>query len=132
MSAFYVVLGPLLAVAASVALGRVLIRWLRVELHREEEWVLGFIAGSAGLSVLVASIAAAGYARKGAFVALAAVPAALALWQARKPATKRLPPLPWPWAALLVPLLAIFAALYFANALMPETRSEERRGGEKF
>ncbi|HWQ55268.1 MAG TPA: hypothetical protein VN442_16400 [Bryobacteraceae bacterium] len=114
---FYILLGPALAVAASIALGRLVVRALRVELHREEELVLGFVVGAACLSALVAAMAAVHLDRRGAFVGLTAVVVALALWRTRETAAKRLPRLEWRWTALVAPVFATFGTLYLANAM---------------
>lgn len=117
---FYILLGPILAVAASMALGRLVVRALRTGLHREEEYALGFIIGAVCLSGLVAAMAAVHLGRRGAFVGLTALLVALALWRTREPAAKRLPPLPWRWVALLTPVFAIFGTLYLGHAMAAE------------
>lgn len=110
--------GPALAVAAAAAIGRAALAGVRPRLSRQEEWLLGFVAGAACLSVLIAALASAQQARKGAFTLLAAAAVAGALWRARG-TLKSLPPLPRPWAALFAAVFLIFGALYFANALQP-------------
>lgn len=113
-------LGPVLAVLASVALGRVALRAARAPLAREEENVLGFAFGAACLGALVTVLAAAHLARKGAMVALAASALALALAAARKRSPKRLAPLEPAWRVFFAAAVAAFGFVYVVNAAAPE------------
>ncbi len=121
-------LGPVLAVLASVSLGRVVLRAAGTPLAREEENLLGFVTGAPCLAALVTALAGAHLARKGAFVALTAAALALALSMARARSAKRLPPLPWPWRVFFVCALAAFGFVYAVNAAAPEITGGDTLG----
>jgi hypothetical protein len=123
-----ILLGPVLAVLASVALGCVVLRAARVPLAREEENLLGFVTGAACLAALVALLAGVHLARKGAFVAVTAVAVALALQVARARSPKRLQPLPWPWRVFFAAALAAFGFVYVVNAAAPEITGGDTLG----
>jgi hypothetical protein len=130
--AFYILLGAALTVATSLAIGKLLLRALPIELYRTEEGVLAFVVGASCLSLLVFLIAAAGLAYESVFVAVALLALAAAyLRGAHRGLPKALPPLPGiaDWArdrsgaifeALFVVIFAAFTFLYFINAMAPE------------
>jgi hypothetical protein len=104
------------------AAGKWLVRALRVQLHRTEEWFLCFAAGTACLSMLVFLLTAAHLAYTGVFLALGAA-IILAAWLTGALRTEA-PPLP----ALARPLRLAFAAIYLpfavyylCNAMIPES-----------
>ena len=87
----YALAGALAVGAGSVALGRLFLRPLR--LAREEENLLAFVVGAAGLAALTAGLAAAHLARKGAFVGLV-LAALAAAFVAADPLVRAGPPGP--------------------------------------
>lgn len=119
--AFYILFGAALTGATALALGKFLLRGLRLRLYREEEHVLAFVAGSALLSALVFGICAAGVARKGVFLCLGLVVLAIA-WRRGfgRPLERRLPPMERSWRYLFLAVFAVFFVLYFFNAMAPE------------
>jgi len=123
-----IVTGPVVLAVAALALGRLMLRGLGFRLYRGEEWALGFVTGAAGLSLLVTLAGAAGQARKGVFVGTTAALAVAALWRTRRGAMKRLPPLAPAWGVFFAVVFAGYLALYFVNALTPETAGGERLG----
>lgn len=120
--AFYILFGATLAVAVSMALGRLLLRGLGLKFYRGEELIFSFVAGSACLSLLVFLCATLGVARKGVFQTAGLAVVALALWRGLyRPSGEPLPPLPRFWKRLFAAVFAVFAVLYFFNAMAPET-----------
>src|SRR5574341_676363 len=119
--AFYILFGAGFTAAVALALGRLLLRGLRLELHRQEENVLGFLAGAACLSLLVFALAMLGLARKGVFLAAGLLILAAAFRAGvHRGAEKRLPALPVAWRALFFAVFTVFTFLYFFNAAAPE------------
>ena len=116
-----ILFGALYTVACAAALGKLLLRWLGVRLYRTEEHLLGFVTGSALLSLLVFAACALGVARKGLFLWLGIAILALA-WRrgVHKPLGEPLPPLPRFWMWILVAAFAVFGLLYITNAMAPE------------
>lgn len=116
-----ILLGALLTTASALALGRSILRRVPVELYRTEEYPLAFVIGSAVLSFAVFLLSAAGWARKGVFLALAAVALGQAFLPTRQsvnpPAFK---PLPRPWLILFGAVFTVFTVLYFFSAMAPE------------
>lgn len=119
--AFYILYGALLTVAASLALGQLLLRALGVRFRRQEQPLFALAAGSACLSQLVFVAATAGVARKGVFQTAGLLLVGAALWRGwfRRPA-EPLAPLPPFWKRLGLALALPFAVLYFFNAMAPE------------
>lgn len=120
-AAVYILFGAALTYFVSLALGKLLLRRLSVPLYREEEYTLGFVAGSACLSFLLFLTAAAGLARKGVFLALGLAIVGAALWTGvHRPVEKRLPALPLFWRLIFVAVTAVYFYVYFFNAMAPE------------
>ncbi len=119
--AFYILLGAGLAVACSLACGRLIFQRLGLRFHREEELPFALVCGAALLHLVVFTLACLGGARKAVFLAVAVC---LLGWAFRRGAWKRsgrrFPPLPMPWRWALTALYAAYGFLYFTNAMAPE------------
>jgi len=124
--AFHILFGACLTIATCLAIGRLLLRAIPIELHRVEEDVLGFVVGSACLSFLVFLTAAAGIARKGVFVSLAAAILTLAYRRGAHRSLRKALPVPASTTIrlLFVVIFAAFTILYFFNAMAPETSAD--------
>lgn len=121
MIALSILLGAMLTALAALAIGRTLLRRVPLELYREEENALGFIAGSAVLSGIVFVLCAAGVARKGVFIAVAAAAVAVAIRTgAHRNTRPRFAPLPRFWRWLFAAAFTGFTVLYFFSAMAPE------------
>jgi len=119
--AFHILFGAGFTVAVSLALGKLLLRSLRVRLYRQEEHVFAFVTGAACLSLLTFLLSAAGAARKGVFLAVGLSALALAFWRGvHRSIGESLPPIPGMWKWLLRAAFAVFGVLYFFNAMAPE------------
>ena len=119
--AFLILFGALFAAATAIALGRLLLRFTDIELYQQERDILGFITGSAVLSLVVFLLATVGLARKGAFliVGLLAIGAAFRYGAPRKPyASFR--PLPRAWKWFFVAVFSAFTVYYLVTAMEPE------------
>src|SRR4051812_14963211 len=106
----------------SVALGSLLLRWLRIRLYRTEATMFAFVAGSGVLSLLVTLLCVAQVARKGVFLWFGIAAIGVALWQARVNRVERrtLPAVRLDW---LIPCILVFTAFfvyYLINAMAPE------------
>jgi hypothetical protein len=105
----YILLGWGITIGAALSLGILILRQFRLYRLDWESTLLGFYAGSAGLSLLVFTLAAAGLIYKPIVYSLG-----LGLIFAVRP---RLPRIPWHWSALtFLPL----TTLYLTHALAPE------------
>jgi hypothetical protein len=115
------VCGAAFTVGVCVALGWLLLRWLKLEFHRLEGVLLAFVSGSACLSLAVFGLCVIHQARLPVFLAGGAGAIGGALWKARGMARgKPLPALPRAWAVLFAVVYVAFLACYLANALAPE------------
>jgi hypothetical protein len=102
-------------------LGRLLFRVLKLRFYRAEETLLAFLAGSACLSGIVFALTAAQLAYKGVFLAVGAVAIAAAAWKGLpRESAESFPPLPRFWKLAFGLLFAVFAVVYFTNAMTPE------------
>jgi hypothetical protein len=116
-----ILFGSLLTVITALALGRVLLRLIPLDLYRDEENALGFVAGSGALSLIIFGLCTVGLARKGVFLGLAAAALALAYWRgAHKNIRPRFTPLPRWWRRMFLGVFAVFTILYFFTAMAPE------------
>lgn len=116
-----ILFGAAFTVLTSVALGKLLLRGLKLRFYRIEEHLFAFFAGSACLSAIMFALAAAQAAYTGVFLAvgLAAIGAAI-LRGAHRPEGDRLPGLSRPWKAAIAVLFGLYTVLYLANAMAPE------------
>lgn len=117
-----ILFGAGLTSATSWALGTLLFRSLRVRLARAEWNLLAFVTGSALLSGILFVLCSVHLARKGVYLAVAAIALAGVFLRPgeREPAAAPLPVLPrlWRWTFLVI--VGVFAVVYFTNALAPE------------
>lgn len=117
----YILFGALFTVAVMTALGGLVLRWLGLRFHRQEERLFAFVTGAASLSLLVFVLASVHAATKGVFyavgIAILALAARFRLWRA---AGEPLAPLARGWRLLFWPLFLLFAYVYFINAMSPE------------
>jgi len=121
MPAVYVLFGALLTVTTSLALGKLLLRQLGIRLYRQEEHVFAFVTGAVCLSAITFLLCALGAARKGVFLGVGLVALAIAVWRGmHRPVGEPLPPLRGFWKWLFGVPFAVFAVLYFFNAMAPE------------
>jgi hypothetical protein len=106
----------------SIALGSLLLRYLRICLYRTEATAFAFIAGSGILSLLLTLLCMAGVARKGVFLWGGIAAIAGAVWQARanRIVRRTLPAVALDWLVPLILLFGAFFVYYFINALAPE------------
>lgn len=109
----------------SLSAGVALLRLLRIRLFRGELLFLGFILGSACLSLTVFLLTACSLASMTAFLIAGAVVAACGAmnWRWAAASAKR-PALPHGLAAGWWLLYGLFAVLYLSNALLPETGAD--------
>ncbi len=117
----YILFGALFTGATSLSAGCLILRRLRLRLYRSEEWLFGFVLGSALLSLTLFEFSALHIVYKGVFLGLGLVVlnAAFALGAFRG-ASESAPPLPPLWRRLFWTAFALYAALYFFYALAPE------------
>jgi hypothetical protein len=118
---FYILFGAAFTVLTAIALGRLLFRGLKLRFHRAEENLLAFLAGSACLSGIVFALTAAQLAYKGTFLAVGALAIAAAVRQGlHRESGEPFPPLPRFWKLVFGLVFAVFAVVYFTNAMAPE------------
>ena len=119
--AVLILFGASFTAATAISLGRLLLRFTEVELHQQEADLLGFVTGSAVLSLLVFLLATAGLARKGVFLAvgLLAIGAALRCGAPRQP-RPAFSPLPRMWKWFFVAVFSAFTVYYLVTAMEPE------------
>ncbi len=116
-----ILFGALLTVLTALAIGRTILRRVAVELYRGEEDALGFVIGSAILSSIIFALSAMGLARRGVFLAVAALAVLIAIrYGAHRNVRPQLAPLPRFWAALFMLGFTVFTVLYFFSAMAPE------------
>jgi hypothetical protein len=107
---------------ASVSLGTLVIQALRVPLHRREVRLLGFVLGSALLSLAVFLSTAMWMARPLWFAAIGAAAIALCLWRRswRYETDVPLEPLPVLWRWIFAAGMLAYGTLTLAHAMAPE------------
>jgi hypothetical protein len=116
-----IALGWIATAATSWCLGKLLLRWIGLKLLRQEENALGFILGSASLSLLVFGLAVIHLVNRWAFGAVIALVAALAIWRRLwRPAGPSFKPLPRLWSIVFWAIYLPFAGLYIFHAAGPE------------
>jgi len=117
----YVLFGAAFTALTAIAMGKLLLRGLGLRFYRIEETLLAYFLGSACLSGLVFALAAAHLAYKGVFLAVGAAAIGAALWKRlHRDSGDPLPPLSRFWKVLFGCLFAIYAVVYFTNAMTPE------------
>src|SRR5215471_66220 len=97
-----ILFGAGFTIAVSVALGSLLLGWLRVRLYRTEAALIEFIAGSAILNLVVTLLCLAHQARKGGILVGGIAAIVVAIWRARRAAESRrtLPAIRLDWLIL--------------------------------
>ncbi len=116
-----ILFGWLLTVVTALAIGRTILRRIPVTLHRGEEDALAFVAGSAVLSAIIFVLCCTGLARRGVFLAIAAIAILGAIRSgAHCNIRPSFAPLPRFWTGLFLTGFAIFTVLYFFSAMAPE------------
>jgi len=121
MAAITAILGAAFTIAVSLALGSLLLGWLKLEFCRQEGALLAFVSGSACVSLAVFGLCVIHQATLPVFLAGGTAAIGAALWKVRgRPRGKPLPVLPRAWAVLFAVIYLAFFACYFINALAPE------------
>src|SRR5258706_8568182 len=117
-----ILFGAVFPAGLSLALGSLLLRYLRIQLYRTEATVFAFIAGCGLLSLLVTLLCIGQFARKGVFLWGGIAAIAVALWQARvhRISRRTLPAVRLDWLVPCILLFAAFFVYYFINAMAPE------------
>jgi hypothetical protein len=119
--AVYILFGVAYTVVVATALGKLLLRGLKLRFYRQEEHLLAFFAGAPLLSTLVFLLGALHVARKGVFLWAGIAVLALAwrrgVYRAQGEPFPELDPF---WKRLFATLFTIFAVLYVSNAMAPE------------
>jgi hypothetical protein len=117
-----ILFGGLFTVATAVALGKLLLSGLKLRFFRTEETLLAFFTGSACLSGIIFVLTAAQLARTGVFLALGVLAIGLAFRRGLfKESGEPLPALPRFWKYFFGLIFTLFLAVYFLNAMMPES-----------
>src|SRR5229473_109913 len=107
-SALNILIGTLFPIAFAWALGTLLFRRFTLSLHRWEQWLLSFIAGSACLSAILLALCAVSMARKSVYLVLGLPAIVWALYiGAPRQRGKPLPALQPTWKWLLVTVFTI-------------------------
>ena len=117
----YILAGAAFTVLCCLALGRLLMDRLSLNLSGAERLLLSFPVGAACLHLIVFLLASARLARKGVFIGVGVVIFAAA-WRFRRNALSGVAaaPLPRVWKAVFVALFTVFGVVYLVNALAPE------------
>jgi 4-amino-4-deoxy-L-arabinose transferase-like glycosyltransferase len=121
MAPRYILLAFVLTALTSMSLGLLLLRGLRLRLHRIEHQVLAYLCGAALLSLAVFLLAAAHLVYKGVLLTVAMLSVAACVYtRAWRDGGAPLPPVPRPWLGLLAVVYAVFGYAYFVHAMAPE------------
>jgi hypothetical protein len=131
LEVLHIVFGAVFTVAVSTAMGTLLLRRLRLDLHRLEAALFAFVAGSGLLSLVIDLLCLVHQARRGVFLWGGLIAIAFAVWrESRAPRRPALPApqkalqvapeIPASWWALFYLVFAGFFICYFFNALAPE------------
>jgi hypothetical protein len=115
-----ILFGAMLYVLTALAMGTLLFRVLGVRLHRLEEPLLAFVAGSGLLSAVLFVLCAVKAASASWFLAVGVIAIGAALWFRDRRGRDTLPRLPKMWSIAFSILIAAFSVWYFVNALAPE------------
>lgn len=125
MKAVSILLSFAFTVATIEALGLLLLQWLRPRFTKQEQYVFGFVSGSALLSLVVFLLAAVQVVWTASFVAVGVI-AIVVCWRKRAwvPLKESFPRLPVLDRLMLTSTMLAFGAWYFMNALAPEASSD--------
>jgi len=111
----------LFPIAFAWSLGTLLFRKFALSLHRGEQWLLSFIAGSACLSAIVLALCAVNMARKSVYLVLGLPAIVCALYVgAHRRRAEPLPALQPTWKWLLIAVFTIVSVFHFLQAIAPE------------
>lgn len=125
MKALSILLSALFTGVVAQCLGLLLFHWLRPRLAREEQYLYGFVAGSALLSLLVFAATACGMAWTGTFAAIGIVAIGACVYRrAYRPFETRLDPVPLFYQFALAAVMLVYGAWYLANAWAPEASAD--------
>lgn len=118
---FSILFGALFTCAVAWAMGRILLSRLRLKLYREEEHLLGFVAGSVLLGLAMFALGTVQAFYDGVFLAVGAA-VLLYAWRsgALRGAKAALPPLPQFWKRLFLFVYVPYAIYAVVWALAPE------------
>ncbi|MDQ6758966.1 MAG: glycosyltransferase family 39 protein [Acidobacteriota bacterium] len=104
-----------------LALGKLVLKWFRVELYRSEELFLGFVVGTPVLSTLVFLLSLTRLAYAAVFLIAGCGALGLAYYyRAWTFSTRRLERLPSAWSMLFGAVYGLWGCLYLLAALAPE------------
>jgi hypothetical protein len=113
--------GAALTWVSCLGLGLLILQALRVRLRSVEHEAFAFLAGSAGLSLLMFLLAALHLVRRGILQILAVLLMAGGIWAWRRVRPlERFPKLPRIWMVLFSAAFMVYGYHYFCNALAPE------------
>jgi hypothetical protein len=116
-----ILFGAAVTVAVSAAIGKLLLRALKLRFYRAEEHAFAFLTGAACLSLAVFCLAALRIAWEVTFLPLGAALIAVAVRKgAHRPAGDPLPPLGLFWKVVFAAGMAVFGFIYLVNAMAPE------------
>jgi hypothetical protein len=115
-----ILFGAALFALTALALGMLLFRVLAIRLHRLEEPLLAFVAGSGILSAILFVLCTVRMVRASWFLAFGVIAIAAALRFRGRRHRETLPSLPKAWSITFAILIAAFSVWYFVNALAPE------------
>jgi hypothetical protein len=125
VKALSIFLSALFTIATAESLGLLLLQRLRPSFTRQEQYLYGFVCGSALLSLIVFVIAACHLVWPATFAITGVVSIGACVWRrAYVPAQDRFDPLPRLYVVLLWGAMLTYASLYFLNALAPEASSD--------
>lgn len=111
--------------ATSLAGGKIVLRILRAKLHASEEVFLGFVLGSACLSLTVFFLSAAALAYPAVFIGAGCTIIGVAILSGSMRFNEsRAAPLPRAWSVVYFSLYTPFAVFYLLTALCPEASSD--------
>jgi hypothetical protein len=120
--ALKILFGGLFTFLTAVALGKLLLRGLKLRFYRTEETLLAYMAGSACLSGIVFVLTAAQLARTGVFLAVGVLAIGLALRRGLlRDVGEPLPALPPFWKHFFGLIFTVFLLAYCLNAMLPES-----------
>jgi hypothetical protein len=118
---FPILYGASLTWVSCLGLGLLILQTLHVRLRRVEHEAFAFLAGSAGLSLLVFVLASLHLVRRGILQTLAALCLAGGIWAWRRARPfERFVELPHAWMLIFSAAFVVFGFHYFCNALAPE------------
>jgi hypothetical protein len=120
LAAPQILFGAALFALTALALGMLLFRVLAIRLHRFEEPLLAFVAGSGILGAILFVLCTVKMVRASWFLAVGVIAIAAALRFRDRRHRDTLPSLPKAWSITFAILITAFSVWYFVNALAPE------------